>query len=773
MRRRICKFSLARAVALAVSVGALGSLAMAPSAFAAGAVAHPPAVGQDCQADGHISGAGSTFQTNMQNNALIYGYQQDVCGPVAAPSNLYQGNAAPAYASWGTTDPSSFTATVSGAATPVNGMVGYNYSLGGTAASNGSGAGLRRASCRTDEFAGTDLPYNNTQLGNPANTTVNGLDGPAGSESGGTAPLFGCDTASNLNLATVPPPFGVTPTNTNAGDAGEWPDTRDGAAKIMSFPTAGGAVALAVNLNGICSPVPTSINLTASEFDQIMQGQINNWNDATLAQTDPILTTDACSGPITRIVRFDNSGTTYITMATLSGIDSNVLCSGTLTWYQIATSSNNSGQWPSGSTCNNALPAETAGSNGSPALISLLKTNTLPVFNSGTGTYTTLGGEGGIGYAELGLWGTLGAGQSFVNIEDAADTATFGLGDNTPPSTVFQSPGTAGSASHCTATIGSASLPGAGAVTDAVGLNSAADAGGFFTNTWENNPDVGKSFADIAFQGSAYPVCGLTFDLVYTGMHNETGETASPSAAPTSTPGCQLPVPTTQSADAAQAVPLAGNALNVDSTAGFPSSGTITIQSNAQLETLTYTGTTATSFTGIPAQGSPGGPSAGATSIAADQPVTFVYGSDSTAAVTMPANIPVVSTNGFPTSGTVSFGGNSYSYTKGAGNVLTVTAGTANAVPADTPATLVSTTSAASTPTTTGQPIPVSPGVMGQCQSVQGPMAGATNDQLRTLYSFYSYVFSPLGQSYLGQATYDQLPAAWLSKLITGYQQNY
>lgn len=563
----------ARIVALAVSVGALGSLATAPASFAAVA-SKGPAIGQNCQPDGHISGAGSTFQTNAFNNALTYGYQQDVCGPVTPANNL---NSA-----WGTTDPSAYTATVGGASKSVQGMVAYNYSLNGNAAKSGSGAGINRISCRTDMFAGTDLPYDSTQLTN--------IDGAPGQASGGTAPSYNCSTAIT-NLSTVPPPFGPqTP--------GGYPNTADATANVMSFPVAGGAVALATNLNGMCTAgTPAGLNITAQELDKIWQGTINQWNDPALVATNPILSTDNCSGPITRIARPDGSGTTAITMFTLNGIDSGTLCQHGVnsTWLSIATSSNNSGQWPSGcvdGSSNVSNPVETAASGGSPNLITLVENNTKPVYNSGTGTYTTPGGAGSIGYAELGLWGTtLPAGVSFINIEDAADTTTYGLANNTPPASVFQSPGSAGSASKCV--IGVPGLPGSGTPNEAVGLG---------INNWANDQPAASNKTDIAFAGSGYPACGLTFDFVYTGMKNETGEVAGSAG----TPGC--------------------------------------------------------------------------------------------------------------TGGSV---------------------------------------------------------VTGSCQTVAGPMIGTTNDQLRTLYSFFTYVFSPLGQSNLDQATYDELPAAWLPQLTKGYQSNF
>jgi ABC-type phosphate transport system substrate-binding protein len=757
MRSWIPRRRLARGVALAAGVAAIASLATAPASFAAGAVAHPPAIGQNCQADGHISGAGSTFQAAMMYDSYIYGFQQDVCGPVSTASNLL--TAAPAAITPWITDPSVISAIVKGVATTVNGMVAYNYSNQGTPASNGSGAGLRRVSCRTDEFAGTDLPYNSTQLSQ--------INSAPGFETGGSAPQYGCDTASNLNLEATPPPFQPMP----PGTAPNWPNPSDStpaskATGLMSFPTAGGAVALAVNLNGVCSPVPTSINLTSAEVDGIMQGTINEWQDSALQATDPILGTDNCAGNITRVVRFDNSGTTAITMFYLNGIDSSALCQhGTnSTWLSIAISSNNSGQWPgqtpAGSGCtapntgNSVAPGpETAGSNGSPPLIGLLDTNTLPVWNTTTDTYTTTGGEGGIGYAELGLWPSpLPAGVSFVNVQNAAGTA-------------FVSAGAPGAASNCSISPSTPGLPAPGTAPAAVGLA---------TDDWANTQTGTNQKTDVAYTGAGYPVCGLTFDLVFDGMHNETGETASPAVAPTSTPGCQLPTPSTN-VIGTQSVPLTGNALTVSSTADYPSSGAITVaDSGGTTETLTYTGKTATSFTGIPAQGASGGPLSTATAFNDDTSVSFLYGGVTDVAQTLPeTTVTMTSTAGLPTAGSVTIAGNTVTYTGKTGTSLTGAAGGTGAVPAGSEVSLNSTTAAASPATSTGEPIPVSPGVMGQCQTVAGPEIGTTNDQLRTLYAFFTYVFSPLGQSYLASATYDALPGAWLSLLQTGFQQNF
>ena len=665
MRRRIVKSPRAHIVALAVAVGALGSLAAAPAAFAAGAGPKPPAVGANCQPDGKINGGGSTFQTNALNNAFTFGFQQDVCGPQPSVANLQS--------SWGTVDPSIYSFTVGSTTNNVAGMVAYNFSEAGTASSNGSGNGLKRLSCRTDMFAGTDLPYNNTQLGTLNNTTLAGLDGPPGSESGGSSPQWNCDNGT-LNSSGPPPnvlpPYGPQPAS------GPWPASGDVASNAMSFPVAGGAVAMAVNLNGSCTntngaggttAIPTGINITSTELDGIWQGTINKWDNAALVATNPILGSgsgdDNCTGSIQRVVRQDNSGTTAITMFTLYGIDNGVLCgtdnasNADKRWYDIATASSNAGAWPEAngsspdcvdSTFGTSAPNPINSANsGSPALISLLDTT-----------------NGGIGYAELGLWPTpLPSGVSFANLQNATGSA-------------FVSPGTAGAKSNCA--IPNA-VPTGTTPADAVGVGSPT-----WTNTGGGTEPVTPGKQDIAYTGSGYPACGLTFDLVYENQ-SETGEVAAPSTPP-ATPGCQITAPTPTATNGAQTLPE--TTVTVTSTAGFPPSGTL----NVGGQTVTYTGVTSTTFTGA--------------------------------------------------------------------------SGGSGAIPSGSAVSLVSTTAAATSTT---------PGVNGACQTVGGSEAGVTNDQLRTLYAYFTYMFSPLGQSttYLPTQTLDPLPASWLTQLTQGFQQNF
>lgn len=646
MRRRIGKFSRARMVALAVGLGALGSFAAAPAALAA----QPPQVGSNCQLDGKINGGGSSFQTNAINDSFTYGFQNDVCGPVGTASNLNG-----TYSS----DPSIFNFPPNN--TSVAGMVAYNV----PGETNGSGAGLRRLSCRTDFFGGSDLPYNGGtaafpgQLGVLNSAATLGLDGPVGSESGGTAPAYNCNNGT-LNTTAFPPEYGPQPSN------GPWPTAADTAANAIAMPVAGGAVAFAINLNGMCTntngsggttDIPTNLNLTQSELDGIWQGTINQWNDPALVATNPILGgpagpgLDNCSGNIQRVQRQDNSGTTAIAMFTLAGIDSAALCGSQSAnhWYTNATASSNANLFPQGctsaSTGTTAPNAINSGSTGSPALITLL-----------------LATNGGIGYAELGLWPTpLPSGVSFANVQNHTLSA-------------FVSPGSPGSKSNCVLP----STPPTG-----VAANAAV---GLTTSGWSNNtnggnpPPTGKQ--DIADLGSGYPGCGLTFDLAYQHAATLTGEIGGAGG----TAGCTANPTTTSGAAAQGPTPLAGNSLTVTSTAGFPATGTISVVTDVGVQYVNYTSTSATSF------------------------------------------------NGIPISGVGSF--TSGSNIAGGAQVTLITGG---------------------------------------CQTASGPVIGMTNDQARTEYAYFTYVFSPLAQNavYLPAQTLDPLPAGWLSPVQQGWQNNW
>jgi hypothetical protein len=417
----------------------------------------------------------------------------DVCGSVGNATNMN-----PSYGG-GATDPVGLTPTgVGGVTGPTGAMIAYNDWTGVT---TGSGGGQKAQSCRVNMFDGTDLPYGDTDLEN--------LDGAPGLEVGaGGASL--CSGSNGLVAPYGPQGLGTTGV------------TGDASAPVMSFPITGGAVAIAINLNGVCTTVPTqTIDLTSLEFNDIMQGTINKWNDTHLTNTNPILATDGCTGTIQRVVRQDKSGTTAITMTDLNGVNT-ISNSGTAlcdtefgsSWAAVSTFGGTNINWPKGCTDSLGNPAPNAISattSGSPALIGVLDTT-----------------NGGIGYAELGLWPSpLPSGVQFAALETENATQTAGYGtDSGLPSTDFQPAGPTGGASNCT--IGENGLPGTGSAA-AVGLQAFANPV-FNTANWASDATTNvENVTYNANSGNSYPVCGLTWDFVYSKINN--GNIAPPTGA--------------------------------------------------------------------------------------------------------------------------------------------------------------------------------------------------------------------------------------------------
>jgi ABC-type phosphate transport system substrate-binding protein len=383
-------------------------------------IAAVPTGGLSCvTSDGKINGRGATYQNDAQTT-FLQGYRDDFCGAT---------NGSPA--------------DVAGDAMGI-----YNYPAAVSGSGTGSGNGLKAASCRTDAWAGSDLPYSEAQLG-----LLNGAPGATG----------GCGISFT-------PPFQPTP--------GPWPNANDVQANIMSFPVAGSSVALAVNLpaSACGGTAPTGLSFTAAQVTAILGGNVANWNDPSLTTNNSSLS--GCNTPITRVVRFDNSGTTSILKRYLVRIDdsrSGATCAPSTTWTSYSASPNTS--WPSGSGCS---PTTTAGTSGGPALVTTLKSTT-----------------GGIGYADLA--DAVGQGLVLANVRNGVDT-----GNASPAS---------GKGANCDFSV--LTLPGF-SNSDAVGLNP--------NDNWGNdNATVNQGSADhinATNLGSKYPICGITFDLVYTGLSN-------------------------------------------------------------------------------------------------------------------------------------------------------------------------------------------------------------------------------------------------------------
>jgi ABC-type phosphate transport system substrate-binding protein len=375
-------------------------------------LANPPATGTACTAsDGKISGRGATFQTKAQQ-ALIAGYTSDVCGPVASDADA------------GTN------------------MLVYNYTGAANGAGTGSGQGQKAASCRTDAFSGTDIPYDQATL-----TSLNGAPGGLG----------GCAITFN-------PPFQPTP--------GPYPNAADATARVMSFPVAGSSIGIGVNLSaaGCGGTAPTSINLSAANMSKLISGDITVWSDPALVADNAGLAT--CTQSVTRVVRLDKSGTTQTFKNYLKNADgSRVLCDGT-TWGGLSTDANNT-VWPTAAPCpaNLTRPA----TNGGAAVVSLVSST-----------------DGAFGYADYADW--IGTTPLLAALSPAS-----GAG--------FQSPGSGNSAS---CGFSGAALPGT-TIGDAVGLSTS-------NINWATDATTNRS--DVTYQGTGYPICGFTWDFVYTKLNN-------------------------------------------------------------------------------------------------------------------------------------------------------------------------------------------------------------------------------------------------------------
>jgi len=413
----------------------LGAIALAGAViafvFAATGSADPPAAGLNCQAsgpEGKIEGRGATFQFVAQMT-FIQGFQNDECGPVGSD--------------------------VGGR------MVIYNdaFNLTGTGSTQGpagltgSGAGRRGMSCRTDAFAGSDIPYDVNTLGQ--------LNGNPGAITGGCT-AFGA----------YAPLFQPTPNPYPNGND-------DGGIQIMSFPVAISSVVVGIDFGGTAgcpNAASTAVQITGPQLSQIYGGEIANWNTIV----------PGCNLTIKRAVRQDDSGTTQNFKGYLQKVDGTrggAQCDSTRTWNSLYLASPNT-QWPgdaTGSTTNCQSPVIVPATSGGPALLALCTTT-----------------AGAVCYADAADV------KNIAGVDTTLTKARIRNGDNTS----FQGPFGANLGTvNCSQTI---FLPN----NSAVGLDP--------TDSWAfNQPSggaTGTNHANVTNSGPLYPICGMTWDLVYTGI---------------------------------------------------------------------------------------------------------------------------------------------------------------------------------------------------------------------------------------------------------------
>jgi ABC-type phosphate transport system substrate-binding protein len=405
----------------------------------------PPA-GLNCVAsDGKINGRGASYQAHAET-IFAEAYRDTFCGNTSNSPEDAAGNT----------------------------MVAYNYPESEKASATGAGAGIKAAICRTDAYAGGSSPYTNEQL-------VNKLDGPVLTAGTAAAEKEGCDLKFS-------PPFAPLVTANGKGEF-DYPSTGDITAPIMSFPVAATATTVAVNLTGgspaICTTkVPTSLSLTAKEVSRIFGGDALTWADEEIDATNPILKTDGCTGPITRVVRSDSSGTTEIFKTYLEKAANELSgaafpCDTGTKWSQFNGSNNQ--KWPEGAGCSTLVKSA---KSGAPEEIAAIKAN-----------------AGGVGYADLP--DEAGSGLLVASVQNQVETS-------------FQSPA-AGKGANCN--VGVVSLPGDGSTEGAVGLD--------LKDNWSSNNQAAapagneaENHQSITWIGAKYPICGITFDFVYTGLAN-------------------------------------------------------------------------------------------------------------------------------------------------------------------------------------------------------------------------------------------------------------
>jgi ABC-type phosphate transport system substrate-binding protein len=464
---------------------ALALAAFIAIVFAASGGATVPGNGINCQSDGKLGGRGATFQKRAQD-AFNAGFTNDVCGNVSD--------------------------TNSG-----NNMVSYNVYDGGnggpfnTPTLTGSGYGRKAQMCRTDAFSGTDVPYNTAQLlalnGDPhAQANLDTIFG-------GTAGTRNCQSATGTGFGTSFVPF-YQPIN-GAAPTTSYPNAADVAAPLMSFPVAGSAVVIGVNLKGtgICTGTPpATVNLTGTMVSKLFGGDILTWDDPALRTGNLNAGLANCHGAVTRVVRLDDSGTTQIFKNYLAHVDTSrtgATCDPGTVWGTpdpptgLAGASPNTswpGFVPSGSvqqgiaataTCSAIDTGDVNGNNG-----------VLDVCNSVVAGTVAIAGA--VCYADLPDFRAFTCtGACPATASNVANAAT-----GTPVS--------ASTAQRANCSFGAVTPPPA----NAVGLSVSGT-----PDTWATDNSAGDR-GDVTFTGSSYPICGITFDLVYSGLSSATGSGA-------------------------------------------------------------------------------------------------------------------------------------------------------------------------------------------------------------------------------------------------------
>jgi ABC-type phosphate transport system substrate-binding protein len=432
--------------------------------LAANGGAAPPPFGI-CDSGAKISGRGSTFGERAQR-ALARGFRDDFCGPTTPDPqpNIFQqpGLSFPNYNFDGNTH------------------VAYNYWL---ATSNpdiplsGSNAAVSAAACRTDAFATSSLPYTQAELDQ--------MNGP---------PLACPELQGRLE-----PPYQPKPE--------PWSAPGDGIRNVMSFPLHAGAVALGINLNTTVCPGATnsqlsSIQLTPRMVSGLLGGDIREWDDLELrdangdgvADVNTFLSNcnakpgDPGGVDVQRKVRRSESGTTKILKYYLARTDND----------RVGASCDPFTTWTSWNVDTRLWPR--AGDEAPP-----LNSIFAPQAVAGDADCTSL--EASTSPTSVAQLDLCAANEGSICYGDVAEVASYPqlrrATVRNAINTAYQSP-VVGLRANCR--FETLTAPPGGA-TGWVGLTPGA------SWAWNQAPNYG----DITNAGSGYPICGLTFALVYTG----------------------------------------------------------------------------------------------------------------------------------------------------------------------------------------------------------------------------------------------------------------
>jgi hypothetical protein len=284
-----------------------------------------------------------------------------------------------------------------------------------------------------------------------------------------------------------------------------------------------------------CPTSASGLQFTGQQISEIMGGQVTNWNQlsslagsvgtyglASESPADDGLAT--CNLPLTRIVRADNSGTTNILQNYLINTDAarntgpeapaGAPCPGTASGSP-GTTANPPETW----NLYQAWPGSNASWPGYPNLATGTPANE-PTANAADGTCSTLNFAGHLntagtafvpnsgGPALFGLLQNISGGVGYLDLSDAVDASENPNGDTIAVPSLPAGDGSgyqvsqSGNGANCKVTT---ALP-TGSVANAVGLNG--------TNNWANNNSVNHD--NITNAGNQYPLCGMTWQLVYT-----------------------------------------------------------------------------------------------------------------------------------------------------------------------------------------------------------------------------------------------------------------